>query len=70
MARKPLSEEIRDAIRRSGRSNYDMAREMNVAPSTLWRFAQGQCGISTEKLDKLAEALDLHVVVGSKRKDG
>ena len=70
MTRKLFSEEIRDAIRRCGRSNYDLAREMNVAPSTLWRFAQGQCGISTEKLDKLAEVLDLHVAVGSKRKDG
>jgi ribosome-binding protein aMBF1 (putative translation factor) len=70
MIRKPFSEEIRDAIRRCGRSNYDLAREINVAPSTLWRFAQGQNGISTEKLDKLADALDLHAVVGTKRKDG
>lgn len=69
MARKPFSEEIRDAIKRSGRTNYDLAREMNVVPSTLWRFTQGHCGISTEKLDKLAEVLDLHVVAGSKRKD-
>jgi transcriptional regulator with XRE-family HTH domain len=68
MARKLFSEEIRDAIRRCRRTNYDLAREMNVAPSTLWRFTQGQCGISTEKLDKLAEVLDLHVVTGSTRK--
>jgi hypothetical protein len=28
----------------------------------------GECGISTEKLDKLAEVLDLHVSVRRKRK--
>ena len=69
MERKPFSEEIREAFRQSGRTNYDVAKAMNVAPSTLWRFVQGQCGISTEKLDKLAEALDLHVTVGRKRKE-
>ena len=69
MGRKPFTEQIREAIRHSGRTNYDIAKTMNVAPSTLWRFAQGECGMSVEKLDKLAEALDLHVVVGRKRKD-
>ncbi len=67
---KPFTEQIREAIRQSGRTNYEIAKAMNIAPSTLWRFAQGQSGMSTEKLDKLAEALDLHVTVGRKRKDG
>ena len=68
MEKKSFTEQIREAIRQSGRTNYDIAKAMNVAPSTLWRFVQGECGISTEKLDKLAEALDLHVTVGRKRK--
>jgi transcriptional regulator with XRE-family HTH domain len=65
MRRKPFSEEIRDAVRQSGRTNYDIAKAMNIAPSTLWRFVHGQCGMSIEKLDRLAEALDLHVAVGT-----
>jgi transcriptional regulator with XRE-family HTH domain len=69
MEKKSFTEQIREAIRQSGRTNYDIAKAMNIAPSTLWRFAQGQTGMSVEKLDKLAEALDLHVVVGHKRKD-
>ena len=64
MERKSFSDEIRDAVRRCGRSNYDLADDMNVARSILSRFVHGQGGISTEKLDKLAEVLDLHVVVG------
>jgi plasmid maintenance system antidote protein VapI len=67
MERKPFTEQVREAVRQSGRTNYDIAKTMNVAPSTLWRFVQGQCGISTEKLDKLAEALDLHVIAGPER---
>jgi transcriptional regulator with XRE-family HTH domain len=65
MRRKPFSDEIRDAVRRSGRTNYDIAKAMNIAPSTLWRFVHGQCGMSIEKLDRLAEALDLHVAGGT-----
>ena len=57
MERKSFSDEFRDAIRQSGRSLYDLAREMNNAPGVLWKFAQGHGGISTEKLDKLAEVL-------------
>jgi transcriptional regulator with XRE-family HTH domain len=69
MRRKSFIEQVREAVRQSGRTNYNIAKAMNVAPSTLWRFVQGQTGISVDKLDKLAEALDLHVIVGQKRKD-
>jgi hypothetical protein len=65
MRRKSFSDEIRDAVRRSGRSNYAIATEMNVCPSTLLRFAKGQTGLSLALLDRLAEVLDLHVTVGN-----
>jgi plasmid maintenance system antidote protein VapI len=63
---KPMSfsDEIRDAIRRSGRTGYDISKHMNIAPSTLHRFVHGQTGLSIKSLDKLAEVLDLHVRVG------
>jgi transcriptional regulator with XRE-family HTH domain len=64
----PLSDEIREAVRRSGRTNYDIARDMNVTPPTLWRFTQGQSGLSLALLDRLAEALDLHITVGRRRR--
>jgi transcriptional regulator with XRE-family HTH domain len=69
MEHKSFSQQIREAVRQSGRTNYDIAKAMNIAPSTLWRFVQGQSGISTEKLDRLADVLDLRVSVGRRRKD-
>jgi plasmid maintenance system antidote protein VapI len=68
MRRKPLSDEIREAVRRSGRTNYDIARQMRVAPPTIWRFTNGQSGLSLALLDRLAEAIDLHIVVGKQRR--
>jgi plasmid maintenance system antidote protein VapI len=68
MKRIPLSDQIRQAVRESGRSGYDIAKEMNVAPSTLHRFVHGTSGLSQELLDRLADALDLHVIVGTRRK--
>jgi plasmid maintenance system antidote protein VapI len=68
MSRTPFSDEIRDAVRQSGRTGYDIAKAMNVAPSTLHRFVHGQNGLSMDLLNRLAEALDLHVTVGRRRK--
>ena len=70
MRRTPFSDEIREAVRKSGRTGYDVAKAMNVAPSTLHRFVHGQCGLSLALLDRLAEALDLHVVIGRKHRKG
>ena len=63
-----FSDEIRDAVRRSGRTGYDISEHINLAPSTLHRFVHGQTGLSIASLDKLAEVLDLHVRVGRKSK--
>jgi transcriptional regulator with XRE-family HTH domain len=70
MRRKPLSDEIREEIRKSGRSGYDIAREMGVSHSTIWRFANGKNGLSLALLDRLADVLDLHAVVGRRGKGG
>jgi len=69
MRRKAFSQQLRDAVRKSGRTGYDIAKEMNVAPSTIHRFVHGESGLSLAILDRLAEALDLHVTLGGKRKD-
>jgi plasmid maintenance system antidote protein VapI len=62
-----FSDEIREAVRRSGRTGYDISKAMNIAPSTLHRFVHGTTGLSTVSLDKLAEVLDLHVRVSKGR---
>jgi hypothetical protein len=68
MKRKSFSEEIRDAVRRSGRNNSNLSNAMNTNRSMRYRFMNYETGISTKVLDRLAEVLDFHVVVGSARK--
>jgi transcriptional regulator with XRE-family HTH domain len=68
MKRTPFSDEIRQAARKTGRSTYALAKAMGVGPPTLWRFLEGKNGMSLALLDRLAETLDLHVVVGRKEK--
>jgi ribosome-binding protein aMBF1 (putative translation factor) len=63
MIRKAFSDEIREAVRASGRSCYDIARELNTATSTMTRFLNGEVGLSLAMLDKLAALLGLHCVV-------
>jgi plasmid maintenance system antidote protein VapI len=64
MERKPFSDELRDAVRRSGRTIYDIAKAVGTPPSTIHRFVHGQAGLSLAMIDRLAEVLDLHVSVG------
>ena len=66
MAKQPhrISDAIRDAVKDSDLSNYRMAREIGVSQPLMSRFASGHVGMSLDKLDRLAELLDLSIVVG------
>jgi plasmid maintenance system antidote protein VapI len=68
MQRKPFSDEIRDCFHRSGRTVYNVAAAMGVAPSTVHRFVHGQNGLSLALLDRLADVLDIHATIEPKRK--
>lgn len=68
MKRVRFSEQIRDAARKSGRTVYSIAKEMNVSPSTIHRFLRAESGLSLALVDRLAEVLDLHVRFGEKDK--
>jgi hypothetical protein len=70
MRRKSFTEELREAIRRSGRTYYDIAKEMRVATASVWWFGEGKAGMTTALLDRQAEVLDLHATIGTKRKAG
>lgn len=63
--RKRLTDEIREAVERSEKSRYAIAKETGIDPATLCRFVQGK-GLSMESLDLLAECLGLHVCIESK----
>lgn len=66
--RQRFSDEIRAAIERSGVSRYALCKRVGLAQSAMSRFMSGEQGLSLAVLDRLAAALDLHVVVGRPRR--
>jgi ribosome-binding protein aMBF1 (putative translation factor) len=61
-----LSEVLREAIRGSGKSVYQIAKAANVSQIVVSRFLSGERDIRMETADRLAEVLELGV---SKRGD-
>ena len=68
MKQQAFSDEIREAIRRSGRSVYAISKDLGITGSVLHRFMHGKA-LSTTTLDRVAKMFDLHIVIGKKRKD-
>lgn len=54
-----LSQALRDALRTSGKSMYQIAQDAGVSQIVLSRFLSGERDIRMATADKLAEALDL-----------
>jgi plasmid maintenance system antidote protein VapI len=63
-----LSDEVRKAIDDSGESRYAIAKATGVDESALGKFYNGQRGITTDTLDRLAEHLELRIVMDRKAK--
>jgi transcriptional regulator with XRE-family HTH domain len=69
--RKSLSDEIREAVDRSGLTRYRIAKELGIAESTMSRFMTRKGGLTMASLDRLAELLGLHITAEPRdRKDG
>ena len=66
MARRQvkLGDQIRQAVKLSGLTNYRISKELGISEAMLCRFMLGHCGMSLEKLDRLAALLDLIVTSG------
>jgi hypothetical protein len=57
-ARVPrISDQLAALIRSSGQLPTDLARDAGVAPSVLTRFLRGERGLSSESIDRIADAL-------------
>ncbi len=58
----PISEQLRAATAKSGRSQAAICREISINPAAMCRFMAGTKGLSLATLDRLARVLDLKVV--------
>lgn len=60
----PLSRALREAIRDSGKSVYQIAKAANVSQIVISRFLSGERDIRMETADRLAEVLGLKAGTG------
>jgi ribosome-binding protein aMBF1 (putative translation factor) len=70
MGTKTFSDQIRDAVDRSGMSRYRICAEIKLSQSTMSRFMAGETGLRLDVLDRLAVLLGLTVVVKKPKRKG
>jgi len=63
---KRFSDQLREAIERSGISRYRISREAGVSEGQLCRFMAGE-GLSLRSIDALAEYLGLELTARAKQ---
>jgi predicted transcriptional regulator len=59
-----LSKGLREAIRNSDKSVYQIAKSANVSPIVVFRFLSGHRDIRVQTADRLAEVLGLKLETG------
>jgi transcriptional regulator with XRE-family HTH domain len=59
--RRSLSDQLRRAVRYSGHSQYQIAKEAGIDKAALSRFMAGQRGLTTPSLDRLTEYLGMQL---------
>lgn len=58
---KSFSDELRSLIETSGMTRYELAKLSGVQQSALGRFMRSERGLTTDSVDRLAEALGLEL---------
>jgi transcriptional regulator with XRE-family HTH domain len=59
---KRISEQIREAIAKSNKTRYRIAKESGIDESTLAKFFNGHAGLSMKALDRLGRCLGLRII--------
>jgi transcriptional regulator with XRE-family HTH domain len=59
--RTKLTDQIRDAVRQSELTHYEICRQTGIDKASMSKFVSGERGLSLAHLDKLAELLGLRV---------
>jgi len=63
----PILDDIRKAIKASGKSRYRIAQDTGISQGQLSELMAGTKGLSVESLERLADYLGLEVVTRPKR---
>jgi transcriptional regulator with XRE-family HTH domain len=58
---------IRQAIKRSGKSQYRIAKDMGLNESHLAKFVRGEAGLSVERLVALVKYLGMELIIRPKK---
>jgi len=58
-----FSDQLRQAVRDCGTSRYALAKQLDIAESTLSRFLSGERGMTLDVLNRMADVLGLQIVV-------
>lgn len=56
---RAITDALAEAIQRSGKTHYALAKEAGIRPQMLDYFMAGERSLRLETVDKLADALDL-----------
>lgn len=62
--RFPIPDQLRGIIRARGLTAYELARQVETAPSVITRFLNGERGLTLDTFDRIADALNLKLVEG------
>ncbi len=62
--KKKLSAQLRDAINASELTRYRICMETDIDQASMSRFMAGKMGMTLERLDRLADLLDLRIESG------
>ncbi len=63
-----LVDTIKKAITASGKTRYRIAKDTGVTQGQLSRLMTGECGLSVESVEILAEYLGLEITIKPKRR--
>ena len=63
---RTLTGQIREAVKQSDLTHYEMCRRTGIDKASMSKFVSGQRGLSLTHLDKLAALLDLRIAKGRK----
>ena len=59
---KPITNVLRAAIAKSGFTQYKIAQDTGILPTSLGRFMRGETSLRLDKADVLADYLGLELV--------